>query len=644
MNILRNLLLLSTPLIVAGCLSNDSPASVDEPAIVTFDITGSVGDGPIVDADMRVTDAGGSVLAQFVSDGSASYLISLTTGSGQLPLQVTATGGTDLVTNLAPDFQLSAALFAANRDAVVNVNPFTRLTVDIAADMNGGITASNYREAERIAVREMNSGLLGLASSGVTTTLIDASNVAEIVRASEALGEVVRRVRDEARTAGMQVNGDDVIAALGSDLVDGVIDGRGGPGASPRVAALTNLIRAQVLVETMRGELFVNGSNAMAALEGAVNQVSPGPAAPTLSQLTATAEMITASEIGLVAAHTVSNNPDAESALVSISGLPNGADVSLASALLPTNVGSLIDESLAAVRGSGSATLELVNRVARDRQTTISTANRTPAIAGNPSRAVRVDSTYSFTPTATDPDGDALGFAVQNLPSWASFDATDGTLSGTPGTADVGNYANIVISVSDGDLESSLPAFSIRVTADNSPPTISGTPASAVVAGSAYSFRPTASDTDNDDLTFTVDNLPSWATFNSGSGRLRGTPQSGDVGVYANISITVSDGAATAVLGPFSIEVQAAALGSATLSWTPPTENEDGTLLTDLAGYKVYWSNGDGASDSVTISNPGASSVVVENLVPGTYEFLATAFNSAGVESVFSNPATKVIQ
>ena len=45
----------------------------------------------------------------------------------------------------------------------------------------------------------------------------------------------------------------------------------------------------------------------------------------------------------------------------------------------------------------------------------------------------------------------------------------------------------------------------------------------------------------------------------------------------------------------------------------------------------------------MTIDNPGLSSYVVENLVPGTYEFVATSINALGVESVYSNSATKVV-
>ena len=91
--------------------------------------------------------------------------------------------------------------------------------------------------------------------------------------------------------------------------------------------------------------------------------------------------------------------------------------------------------------------------------------------------------------------------------------------------------------------------------------------------------------------------------------------------------------------------MQAVALGSATLSWTPPTTNTDGSPLTNLAGYKVYWGTSQGNySNSVTLNNAGLSMYVVENLTPGTWFFVATAFNSAGTESSFSSVASKTIQ
>jgi hypothetical protein len=89
--------------------------------------------------------------------------------------------------------------------------------------------------------------------------------------------------------------------------------------------------------------------------------------------------------------------------------------------------------------------------------------------------------------------------------------------------------------------------------------------------------------------------------------------------------------------------VEAVSLGSATLNWLPPTQNEDGTALVDLAGYVIYWGAPGNHSNSVTLNNPGLTSYVVDNLAPGTYEFVATAFNAAGMESNYSNATTKTI-
>jgi len=279
--------------------------------------------------------------------------------------------------------------------------------------------------------------------------------------------------------------------------------------------------------------------------------------------------------------------------------------------------------------------------------------NSAPSISGTPPTSVMVTNSYAFTPTANDPDGDVLVFSIEGLPSWASFDPDTGRLTGTPMGGDEATYRNITISVSDGANSNSLAPFGIEVLPfgsteppSNSPPTISGTPPSSVTVNTPYSFTPTGDDPDGDRLTFSVQGLPTWAVFDTSTGRLSGTPTAGDENVYRNITIRVSDGVDSASLGPFTIEVIPAATGtgSATLSWTAPTENEDGTPLTDLAGFRLYWGTSPGNyPNSVRIDNSTVTTYTVDGLAPGTYEFVATAVNQAGVESSFSSPATKSI-
>jgi hypothetical protein len=182
-------------------------------------------------------------------------------------------------------------------------------------------------------------------------------------------------------------------------------------------------------------------------------------------------------------------------------------------------------------------------------------------------------------------------------------------------------------------------------TGANSAPTIQGSPSTSVAAGQAYSFQPTASDPDGDALTFTISNPPAWATFNASTGKISGTPSAADVATYSNIRVTVSDGkGGTASTGMFAITVTDLGTGSVTLSWTPPTQNDDGSALTDLAGYEVRYGKDQGNLDrSVQLTNPSLNTYVVESLTSGTWFFAMRSINTSGTGSVLSNIATKTI-
>ncbi len=176
---------------------------------------------------------------------------------------------------------------------------------------------------------------------------------------------------------------------------------------------------------------------------------------------------------------------------------------------------------------------------------------------------------------------------------------------------------------------------------------ISGSPPTAVTVGTLYTFTPAASDANaGTTLMFSLNTTPPWAAFDTATGRLQGTPSAQYVGTYSNLVITVSDGVAQVSLPAFSLSVQAVASGSAMLSWTPPTQNTDGSPLTNLKGYKIYWGTAPGNySNSVTLDLPGVASYVVESLLPNTtYYFVVTARNTSNVESQLSNAATKTVQ
>lgn len=178
----------------------------------------------------------------------------------------------------------------------------------------------------------------------------------------------------------------------------------------------------------------------------------------------------------------------------------------------------------------------------------------------------------------------------------------------------------------------------------NNPPTISGTPASAVTRDQVYDFTPTANDLDGDTLSFFIANKPAWASFDSSSGNLSGTPSAADIGMTVGITISVSDNKASVSLAPFNLEVRQIALGSATVFWSAPSTNADGSMLTDLAGFRVHYGRvSQSYSNVVEIGDSAQSAVLIDELEPGTYFFAVTALDQAGNESALSIEVSKVV-
>jgi len=184
-------------------------------------------------------------------------------------------------------------------------------------------------------------------------------------------------------------------------------------------------------------------------------------------------------------------------------------------------------------------------------------------------------------------------------------------------------------------------------TPTNRAPTISGNPPTQVVAGQAYDFTPQASDPEGATLTFSIQNKPAWASFSSSTGRLSGTPTA--AGATQGVRIAVTDGANSVSLAAFTLTVTVGTtpppvVGSATLTWQPPTERTDGTALSNLAGYRIYYgSSPSNYTESVNLTNPGLTSYMIENLAGGTWYFAMTAVDAAGLESARTNPVSKTI-
>jgi len=79
------------------------------------------------------------------------------------------------------------------------------------------------------------------------------------------------------------------------------------------------------------------------------------------------------------------------------------------------------------------------------------------------------------------------------------------------------------------------------------------------------------------------------------------------------------------------------------MSWNAPTKNTDGSLLTDLAGYKVYYGTSSGHyTGSIKVIGKNSTSISAATLTssvpaPGTYYIVVTAYDTSGIESDYSN-------
>jgi hypothetical protein len=166
---------------------------------------------------------------------------------------------------------------------------------------------------------------------------------------------------------------------------------------------------------------------------------------------------------------------------------------------------------------------------------------------------------------------------------------------------------------------------------------ISGTPLYSVSPGQQYDFQPQATAVGALAPYFEVQNLPPWATFTAYNGHLSGVPTAADAGVYLGIQISLTDGQSVSTLPPFSISVQGADGSQSTvLTWTPSTQNVDGTPLTDLLGYYVYEGESPDSLVLVGFTLSGSPTSVFNQLAPGIHYFAVSALNLEYVESALS--------
>jgi len=162
--------------------------------------------------------------------------------------------------------------------------------------------------------------------------------------------------------------------------------------------------------------------------------------------------------------------------------------------------------------------------------------NAAPVIISIGNKSVSVGQSLEFTISAVDSDNDSLTFSASNLPPGAKFNIVNNTFSWRPSSA--GTYDGIRFQVSDGNLYDHE-EITITVTSANFAPVLSPIGDKYVTIGQVLSFTVSATDPNNDLLTFSASNVPSGADFDPTTHVFSWVPSS--AGIYSSVHFQVSD-------------------------------------------------------------------------------------------------------
>jgi PKD repeat protein len=166
---------------------------------------------------------------------------------------------------------------------------------------------------------------------------------------------------------------------------------------------------------------------------------------------------------------------------------------------------------------------------------TVNNVNQPPVLAAIGNKSVSENSALSFSVSATDPDGDAITYSADGLPSGAVFASQ--SFNWTPTYAQAGTY-QVTFIASDAQSQDSE-TITITVNNVNRPPVLSSIGNKSVYVNDTLSFSVSAADPDGDTVEYSANGLPSGATFAGQS--FNWQPDSAQVGSH-QVTFTASDG------------------------------------------------------------------------------------------------------
>lgn len=181
--------------------------------------------------------------------------------------------------------------------------------------------------------------------------------------------------------------------------------------------------------------------------------------------------------------------------------------------------------------------------------------NRPPSITSFPPTAAVVGQSYGYALKATDSDGDSLVYSLLVAPGGMTIDANSGFINWTP-TSEQAGIETVTVQVADGNGGINEQTYGIGVNdlPPNNTPKITSSPNSPASVGSLYQYAVTATDSDNDTLTFALPQAPAGMTINAATGQIQWTPITAQLGLQ-QVKVTATDPLGAQSTQTFSLRV-----------------------------------------------------------------------------------------
>ena len=217
----------------------------------------------------------------------------------------------------------------------------------------------------------------------------------------------------------------------------------------------------------------------------------------------------------------------------------------------------------------------------------VACVNTPPLNLSNPITQAYVGELYLYGVRGIDPDGESVQFKIIAAPTGMTISDT-GLIRWTPVAADEGQTRRVVVEVSDIDGAKVLQTYDIVVqgsTNRNRPPVINSFPGFSITTGATYSYTVTATDPDNDAVSFSLVTKPVGMTINESTGVVTWTPTSAAV---ENVVVEARDARGAISTQGFAVSVRDNR--PPVISSNPPTRIEAG----ETYRYAIYANDPDG--------------------------------------------------